>query len=360
MPVLPVGGSPLQGARYCAGTFPQHHLCHRCSHSHYFLDYRSLYKLKHTYLDQLPTYVHSHSGRIHSSFNQTATATGRLSSENPNLQNIPVRTAEGRRVRRAFVPSAPERVLLSADYSQIELRVVAHYSKDPTFLAAYREGLDIHALTASAVFGVAESKVTREMRSAAKEINFGLIYRMGADRLALVTHTPKAEAKAFIERFFQKYATIHALQERFLDQARQQGFAQTLLGRRRYLPEIDLDEPLPPKLLQEMEVTTDDFKEAFKWHQKAAEQGNSVAQLSLGTMYSKGEGVPENDVTAYAWLNIAQANGAKYSKAANDTLAKLKATMAKVKKMTPEQITEAEGLAKEMIKSNPKLIQKKE
>ncbi|HIL16754.1 MAG TPA: DNA polymerase I [Deltaproteobacteria bacterium] len=203
------------------------------------LNYRSLYKLKHTYLDQLPTYVHSRSGRIHSSFNQTATATGRLSSENPNLQNIPVRTAEGRRVRRAFVPSAPERVLLSADYSQIELRVVAHYSKDPTFLAAYREGLDIHALTASAVFGVAESEVTREMRSAAKEINFGLIYRMGADRLALVTHTPKAEAKAFIERFFQKYATIHALQERFLDQARQQGFAQTLLGRRRYLPEIN-------------------------------------------------------------------------------------------------------------------------
>jgi len=203
------------------------------------LDYRSLYKLKHTYLDQLPTYVHSRSGRIHSRFNQTATATGRLSSDSPNLQNIPVRTAEGRRVRRAFVPSAPERVLLSADYSQIELRVVAHYSKDPTFLAAYREGLDIHALTAAAVFGVAESEVTREMRSVAKEINFGLIYRMGADRLALVTHTPKAEAKAFIERFFQKYATIHALQERFLDEARKQGFAQTLLGRRRYLPDIN-------------------------------------------------------------------------------------------------------------------------
>ena len=203
------------------------------------LDYRSLYKLKHTYLDQLPTHVHSRSGRIHSRFNQTATATGRLSSDNPNLQNIPVRTAEGRRVRRAFVPSAPERVLLSADYSQIELRVVAHYSKDPTFLAAYREGLDIHALTASAIFGVSESEVTREMRSVAKEVNFGLIYRMGADRLALVTHTPKTEAKAFIERFFQKYATIHALQERFLDQARKEGFAQTLLGRRRYLPDIN-------------------------------------------------------------------------------------------------------------------------
>ena len=203
------------------------------------LDYRSLYKLKHTYLDQLPTCVHSRSGRIHSSFNQTTTATGRLSSENPNLQNIPVRTVEGRRVRRAFVPSAPERVLLSADYSQIELRMVAHYSKDPTFLAAYRDGLDIHALTASAVFGVAENEVTREMRSVAKEINFGLIYRMGAERLALVTHTPKGEAKAFIERFFQKYATIHALQERFLDQARKQGFAQTLLGRRRYLPDIN-------------------------------------------------------------------------------------------------------------------------
>jgi DNA polymerase-1 len=203
------------------------------------LEYRGLNKLKNTYIDQLPTYVHPESSRIHSTFNQAATATGRLSSENPNLQNIPVRTAEGRRIRQAFVPSGTDRVLISADYSQIELRVVAHYSKDPTFLAAYRDGLDIHALTASAIFEVPEDQVSREMRSAAKEVNFGLIYRMGADRLALVTGRSKVEAKAFIERYFQRYSTIHALQEYFLERARKEGYAQTLLGRRRPLPDIN-------------------------------------------------------------------------------------------------------------------------
>ena len=203
------------------------------------LEYRGINKLKSTYVDQLPTYVHASSGHIHTTFNQAATATGRLSSDSPNLQNIPIRTEEGRRVRRAFVPSGPGRVLISADYSQIELRVVAHYSKDPTFLAAYRDGLDIHALTAAAIFEVPEAEVSREMRSAAKEVNFGLIYRMGADRLALVTGRPKSEAKAFIERYFQRYSTIHALQEHFLEKARKEGFAQTLLGRRRPLPEIN-------------------------------------------------------------------------------------------------------------------------
>lgn len=203
------------------------------------LEYRGINKLKSTYVDQLPTYVHGRSGHLHTTFNQAATATGRLSSDSPNLQNIPIRTEEGRRVRRAFVASGPGRVLISADYSQIELRVVAHYSKDPTFLAAYRDGLDIHALTAAAIFEVPEAEVTREMRSAAKEVNFGLIYRMGADRLALVTGRSKAEAKAFIERYFQRYSTIHALQEHFLETARKEGYAQTLLGRRRPLPEIN-------------------------------------------------------------------------------------------------------------------------
>ncbi len=203
------------------------------------LDYRTLNKLKNTYIDQLPEYVHSVSGNIHSTFHQTSTATGRLSSENPNLQNIPVRTNEGRRVRRAFIASGSENILISADYSQIELRVVAHYSKDPTFLDAYHRNLDIHSLTASTIFGVAEKDVTREMRDRAKEVNFGLIYRMGAERLSIVTKTPKSEAKEFIERYFDKYSTIHALQERFLEQARKEGFAETLFGRRRYLPDIN-------------------------------------------------------------------------------------------------------------------------
>jgi len=203
------------------------------------LDYRSLNKLKNTYVDQLPDHVHSRSGHIHSRFQQTATATGRLSSDNPNLQNIPVRSSEGRRIRGAFVPSAPERILISADYSQIELRIVAHYSKDPTFLEAYRNNEDIHALTASTIFKVPVDQVDREMRSKAKEVNFGLIYKMGPERLSIVTQTSKSEAKAFIERFFEKYSTIQALQERFLAQARKEGFTTTLLGRRRYLPDIN-------------------------------------------------------------------------------------------------------------------------
>jgi DNA polymerase-1 len=203
------------------------------------LAYRTINKLKNTYVDQLPNYVHSGSGRIHSTFQQTGTATGRLSSENPNLQNIPVRSTEGRRIRRAFIASDKEKILISADYSQIELRVVAHYSKDPTFMDAYRHNLDIHALTASAIFSVPENEVTREMRSRAKEVNFGLIYRMGPERLSIVTKTSKAEAKEFIERYFQKYSTIHSLQERFLEQARKEGFSETLFGRRRYLPEIN-------------------------------------------------------------------------------------------------------------------------
>ena len=203
------------------------------------LKYRTLNKLKNTYIDQLPEYVHLNSGNIHSTFHQTGTATGRLSSENPNLQNIPVRSTEGRRVRRAFIASGTENILISADYSQIELRVVAHYSKDPTFLEAYRRNLDIHSLTASTIFGVAEKDVTREMRDRAKEVNFGLIYRMGAERLSIVSKTTKTEAKEFIERYFEKYSTIHALQERFLEQARKEGFSETLFGRRRYLPDIN-------------------------------------------------------------------------------------------------------------------------
>ena len=203
------------------------------------LQYRELNKLKNTYVDQLPTFVNPDSNRIHSSFRQTVAATGRLASDNPNLQNIPIRSEEGRRIRNVFIPSDSDHVLVSADYSQIELRVVAHFSKDPTFMAAYRHNLDIHALTAATIFEVSEEQVTREMRAKAKEVNFGLIYRMGPERLSLITHASKTEAKGFIERYFQKYATIHTLQEHFLEQARKEGYAQTLMGRRRYLPAIN-------------------------------------------------------------------------------------------------------------------------
>lgn len=203
------------------------------------LDYRGLTKLKSTYLDQLGSHINPVTGKIHTSFRQTVAATGRLASDNPNLQNIPIRSEEGRKVRALFVPSDDRHVLLSADYSQIELRVVADYSGDPTFLEAYRTGQDIHALTASAIFNVSPDKVDRDMRSVAKEVNFGLIYRMGADRLALVTRRGKDEAREFIARFFEKYATIRALQDELLERARKQGFAETRMGRKRVLSEIN-------------------------------------------------------------------------------------------------------------------------
>jgi DNA polymerase-1 len=202
------------------------------------LEYREMTKLKSTYLDQLPAFVNRRTGKIHSNFRQTAAATGRLASDQPNLQNIPVRSEEGRRVRALFIPSDGEHVLLSADYSQIELRVVADFSEDPTFLEAFRTDQDIHVLTASAIFQVPPERVDREMRTVAKEVNFGLIYRMGADRLALVTDRTKEEAKAFIERFFDRYKAVRHLQEELVARARKEGFALTRMGRRRYLPDI--------------------------------------------------------------------------------------------------------------------------
>ncbi|MFQ5483587.1 MAG: DNA polymerase, partial [Nitrospinaceae bacterium] len=203
------------------------------------LEYRELTKLKSTYLDQLTGCIHPLTGKIHTSFRQTQAATGRLASDNPNLQNIPVRSEEGRRVRALFIPSDGEHVLLSADYSQIELRVVADYSGDPTFLEAFRTGEDIHALTAEAIFGVPPERVDREMRSVAKEVNFGLIYLMGADRLSLVTGRSKDEAREFIARFFEKYATIRQLQNDLVERAKKESYALTRHGRRRYLPEIN-------------------------------------------------------------------------------------------------------------------------
>ena len=203
------------------------------------LEYREMNKLKNTYLDQLPGFVNPRTGKIHSNFRQTAAATGRLASDQPNLQNIPVRGDEGRRVRALFLPTDAGHVLLSADYSQIELRVVADYSKDPTFLAAFQKNQDIHALTAAAIFQVPPDKIDRDMRAVAKEVNFGLIYRMGADRLALVTGRTKDEAKAFIERFFDRYKAVRELQDELIGRARKEGYALTRLGRRRYLPEIN-------------------------------------------------------------------------------------------------------------------------
>jgi DNA polymerase I len=195
------------------------------------LEYREVAKLKGTYVDALPALINSQTGRLHTSYNQTGTATGRLSSSNPNLQNIPIRTEKGREVRRAFI-TPPGTVLLAVDYSQIELRVLAHYSADPTLLEAFAQGQDIHAATAAAVYGIPLSEVTYEQRSFAKRVNFGLIYGMGAFRLARDSDLSVAEARAFIDEYFARLPKVKEHLDRTKEQARH-GPLTTLFGRRR-------------------------------------------------------------------------------------------------------------------------------
>ncbi len=199
------------------------------------LQHRELDKLKSTYLDALPKLVNPATGRIHTSYNQTGTVTGRLSSSDPNLQNIPIRTELGRRVREAFI-AAPGNVLLGADYSQVELRILAHVSEDPGLIKAFEEDQDIHASTAAAVYGVPIDQVTREQRGFAKSVNFGLMYGMGAFRLAHDSGLTLAEAENFIKSYFQQFPRVKGYLEATRRQAIEQGYVETLMHRRRYFP----------------------------------------------------------------------------------------------------------------------------
>ena len=201
------------------------------------LEYRELQKLRSTYVDILPTKVHSRTGRIHTSFNQVGAATGRLSSSEPNLQNIPVRTPRGEEIRRGFIP-APGWKFIVADYSQIELRLMAHLSEDPAFIAAFRQGEDIHRQTASIIFGLPVEQVTPEMRSRAKTINFGTIYGQGPFALSRQLGISQEEAKAFISEYFRRFAGVRAFLDRQVTLARERGYVETLFGRRRYIPEV--------------------------------------------------------------------------------------------------------------------------
>jgi len=203
----------------------------------HLLEYRNLDKLRGTYIDALPNLVHPETGRVHTSFNQTGTSTGRLSSSDPNLQNIPVRTEIGRRVRRAFV-AAPGHLLLSCDYSQVELRMLAHVSGDPEMIAAFERDEDIHATTAAAIFGVDLSQVTYEQRNMAKAINFGLMYGMSAYGLAARTNLSREQAEAFIQAYFTRFAGVRRYLERTVVEARERGYVETIMGRRRYFPEL--------------------------------------------------------------------------------------------------------------------------
>jgi DNA polymerase-1 len=202
------------------------------------LAYRSFAKLKSTYIDALPLMVNPDTGRVHTSYNQTVTATGRLSSSNPNLQNIPIRTLEGKRIRQAFI--APEGwAIVAADYSQIELRVLAHLSQDRSLIDAFASGEDIHSRTASDIFGVFPAMVNAEMRRQAKVINFGVLYGMSAFGLAKELHVNQKLAQAYIDGYFDKYRDVRRYLDGILENARKNGYVTTLLNRRRYLPEIN-------------------------------------------------------------------------------------------------------------------------
>lgn len=202
------------------------------------MEYRGLAKLKSTYTDKLPLEINKKTGRIHTSYHQAVAATGRLSSQDPNLQNIPVKTEEGRRIRQAFI--APKGYkLVAADYSQIELRIMAHLSEDEGLLSAFEKGLDVHRATAAEVFGVTLESVTNEMRRSAKAINFGLIYGMSAFGLAKQLHLGRREAQGYIDKYFERYPGVLRYMNNIRSQAHENGFVETIFGRRLYLPDIN-------------------------------------------------------------------------------------------------------------------------
>jgi DNA polymerase I len=252
------------------------------------LEYRQVAKLQSTYVETLPLLADEGTNLIHTSYNQAVAATGRLSSSDPNLQNIPVRTDLGRQIRRAFVPRDPGNLFLSADYSQVELRLLAHLADDPGLQAAFRDGADVHRRTAALIAGVPEDQVTSEMRSRAKAINFGVIYGMGARALARQTGVSVREATAFIERYFATYPGVRRYIEATREAARRHGWVQTMLGRRRLLPEITSTDPRLRSFQERVAVNTpiqgtaaDLIKLAMLRLQGALDAGDTGALLLL-------------------------------------------------------------------------------
>ena len=203
------------------------------------LNFRELTKLKSTYVDSVPALINPKTGRIHTSYAQAVAVTGRLSSTNPNLQNIPIRTERGREIRKAFIPRDPSRVLISADYSQIELRIVAAISGDPNMCDAFKQGKDIHTATAAKVYGIEESAVTKEMRYKAKSVNFGIIYGQGAFGLAENLGIPRAEAKEIIDNYKKEFPNIQLYMDQQINHAKEMGYVETLMGRKRWLRDIN-------------------------------------------------------------------------------------------------------------------------
>ena len=202
-------------------------------------EYRQYKKLQSTYVDALPNEINPKTGRIHTSYAQAVASTGRLSSNNPNLQNIPIRTKRGQEVRKAFIPRDENHVLLAADYSQIELRIIASLSNEETMIEAFKNGEDIHASTASKVFNVPLEEVTREQRSNAKTVNFGIVYGVSAFGLSNQTDLSRKEAKALIDTYYETYPKLKNYMAKQVDFARDNGYVETVLNRRRYLKDIN-------------------------------------------------------------------------------------------------------------------------
>lgn len=203
------------------------------------LEYRQLTKLKNTYIDTLPVLIEKDTGRIHASFNQTGTETGRLSSSEPNLQNIPVKGDIGKQIRRSIIAYDSKSLLLSCDYSQVELRILAHLSKDESLIDAFKKGKDVHRITAALIYGMSEKDVNEEMRETAKRVNFGIVYGLTSFGLSRDLNIPVEEAQAFIEAYFARYPRVKEYIQNQIEKAKQDGFVTTILGRRRYIPEIN-------------------------------------------------------------------------------------------------------------------------
>lgn len=220
------------------------------------LEHRGLMKLKSTYVDALPALVNPRTGRVHSSFNQALVASGRLSSQNPNLQNIPIRTAEGRRVREAFIPRDTDHLILSADYSQIELRLIAEISGDEAMLDAFQRNLDIHTATAARVYGVPLDQVTSDQRRAAKTVNFSIIYGAGASNLSQQLGIKRTEAKELIDNYFREYSGLRGYMTSIVEYARAHGYVETMLGRRRYLRDINSGNGMMRSMSERVAINT--------------------------------------------------------------------------------------------------------
>ncbi|MBK8554351.1 MAG: DNA polymerase I [Lewinellaceae bacterium] len=253
---LPYSGKKMKSGQYSTDEEMLSSLASEYPICADILQHRTLMKLKGTYVDALPALINPQTGRVHSSFNQTIAATGRLSSQNPNLQNIPIRTLEGRKVREAFIPRDKDHVLLSADYSQIELRLIAEISHEEAMLEAFQANLDIHTATAARVFGVPLEEVTADQRRTAKTVNFSIIYGAGATNLSNQLGIKRTEAKEIIENYFKQYHGLKSYMDNIVEFARKNEFVETLLGRRRYLRDINSRNGMARSMAERMAVNT--------------------------------------------------------------------------------------------------------